>query len=834
MNKNCYRVIFSKALGQFIVVAEDAQSRGKSASSPHRSRSTSGKTKRLSLSRLSFGMWLALGWATSIDNAAAEIVADPSAPGNQQPTVLNAGNGVPLVNIQTPSAGGVSRNEYRRFDVEQQGAILNNSRTDVQTQQGGYVQGNPWLAGGSAKVILNEVNSSDPSRLQGYVEVAGSRADVVIANPAGISCSGCGFINAERATLTTGQAQVNGGSLQGYQVDRGEISVDGQGLDSSRTQYTDLIARSVKINAAVHANELKISTGAHHTDAEHKQITATGSTSAAPAVAIDVAQLGGMYAGKITLVGTEAGVGVRNAGNIGASAGDVVITSAGGLENSGNISSSQNTQIGTQANLQNSGVIYSQSNTRIDSAGDLNNSGTIAAQQDTAITAENIQSSGALAAGIDSAGSASQSGDLHLQARQTLAAHGQNLATNLQTQQAQAIDLSQSQTQANRLTLATSQGAIKLDNSRIAVNQSLQAHAATALSTRGANVVVDSLDISAQSLDNASGKLIQTGTATSRIQVEQTLNNQSGTIASNGDSQISAATLDNQAGIVQAANGGHLTLNVTGQLDNSHQGRLLADSDAKIDARNLNNQQGQITAGGRLGVTSRQAVNNQQGRIAANQDVTVSSSGLDNRNGQIASVHARLSLDTQGGTLDNRNAQLLASGDLSVNQGGEILNDAGLFQAGGQLTIGGQGLYNRNSGSDRGLLAAGGMTLDLGLLDNRNGHIASQADLTALVSGQIDNQAGGQLLSRGDMNLSAQGLNNRAGLASAGNTLALRAASVDNRDTQGGNQGMEAKTLDIKTQSLDNQSGALRADQQLTVSSSGQINNASGLISSLN
>ena len=93
--------------------------------------------------------------------ALAQIRSDPSAPGNQRPTVLLAPNGVPLVNIQTPSAAGVSRNTYSQFDVQPNGAILNNSRTDTASQLGGWVQGNPWLATGSARVILNEVNSSN-------------------------------------------------------------------------------------------------------------------------------------------------------------------------------------------------------------------------------------------------------------------------------------------------------------------------------------------------------------------------------------------------------------------------------------------------------------------------------------------------------------------------------------------------------------------------------------------------------------------------------------------------------------------------------------------------
>src|SRR5207253_5562950 len=115
---------------------------------------------------LNFALWVIMGQVALGGTALAQVVADPGAPGNQRPTVLQAPNGVPVVNIQTPSAAGVSRNTYKQFDVAPQGAILNNARENTQTQLGGWVQGNPWLGKGTAKVILNEVNSSNPSRLK--------------------------------------------------------------------------------------------------------------------------------------------------------------------------------------------------------------------------------------------------------------------------------------------------------------------------------------------------------------------------------------------------------------------------------------------------------------------------------------------------------------------------------------------------------------------------------------------------------------------------------------------------------------------------------------------
>lgn len=207
MNKQCFRIIFSKTLQCLVVVSELAKSEGKSAE-------TSSFTVPQILARirpLTFSLFCALGFVAFPDSAMADtfiIQADKSAPKNEQPIILQTANGLPQVNIQTPNDKGLSHNKYSKFDVDTKGAILNNSRTNVQTQQAGMITGNPYLARGEAKVILNEVNSSDPSVLKGYVEVAGKKADVIIANPSGLHCEGCGVINSDRTTFTTGKPQV--------------------------------------------------------------------------------------------------------------------------------------------------------------------------------------------------------------------------------------------------------------------------------------------------------------------------------------------------------------------------------------------------------------------------------------------------------------------------------------------------------------------------------------------------------------------------------------------------------------------------------------------------
>ncbi|MDZ4284055.1 MAG: hemagglutinin repeat-containing protein, partial [Hydrogenophaga sp.] len=298
MNRNHHRIVFNAARGQLMAVSECARSLGKASTC----------TVTTAAASLLFCLPLQ-----------AQISADPTAAGNLRATVLTAPNGVPLVNITTPSAAGVSRNVYQQFDVGTPGAILNNSRTDVQTQLGGWVQGNPWLATGPARVVLNEVNSSQPSQLNGFVELGGQRAEVIIANPAGINVNGGGFINASRATLTTGTPVMNAGALEGFRVQGGQVRVEGLGLDASTTDHAAILARAVKVNAGLWAQALTVVTGVNDVSANSAGITPLAPVSgvgSAPAFALDVAAIGGMYAGQIHLIGTEAGLGVNQGGLI--------------------------------------------------------------------------------------------------------------------------------------------------------------------------------------------------------------------------------------------------------------------------------------------------------------------------------------------------------------------------------------------------------------------------------------------------------------------------------------------------------------------------------------
>lgn len=275
---------------------------------------------------------------------AGEIV--PSLPDNaSRPRVDQSYNGTTVLNIATPNAAGVSHDVYSRFIADD--LILNNSPTNVSTRLGGWVEGNPNLKiGGSANLWIGEVTGTSATELNGILEVAGPRMDVVLANEQGITCKGCGFLNTGRATLTTGVPRLgSNGALQGFDVRQGTVTITGTGLNPEArlglgdTSRVDVLARATQIYARMRADQLNVVTGANAVNYNWSYDPATGAvtgvspiagTGAAPALAVDTSALGGMYANAIQLVATENGVGVRMNGEMAAS-GNLALSSKGRL-----------------------------------------------------------------------------------------------------------------------------------------------------------------------------------------------------------------------------------------------------------------------------------------------------------------------------------------------------------------------------------------------------------------------------------------------------------------------------------------------------------------------
>ncbi|BEO19493.1 hypothetical protein SMQC19_28400 [Serratia marcescens] len=236
-----------------------------------------------------------------------------AANGNTQ-VVIKPGN-VPVVNIATPNGAGISHNTYKDFNVGPQGAVLNNATHGGKTQLGVEIysaQGNTYLKGKPAELIINEVIGGSRSELQGKLEVFGNKANVMIANPNGITCDGCGFINAPGVTLTTGKPQFDKqGALEALEVKKGGVTIGGKGLDGSGADYVDIISRATELNGKINAQNLSLTQGANRISFKDGSIKPLAGEGVKPQLAVDTKALGGMYANKIRLVANEDGVGVN-------------------------------------------------------------------------------------------------------------------------------------------------------------------------------------------------------------------------------------------------------------------------------------------------------------------------------------------------------------------------------------------------------------------------------------------------------------------------------------------------------------------------------------------
>lgn len=343
MNKQFYRIKFNAKLGTYVAVSELASSH-QGDTSPRIKASINSNNDLAESNIATTGqrtlkqLVLALCSWMVISPIYANVVVNKSALAAQQPTVLKEGN-TANVWITAPSASGVSRNSYTQFDVNKNGVILNNSRGAVTSQiTKTSIAANPNLAKGAATTIVNEVSSSNPSLLQGNLEVLGSKANVVVANPTGITVNGGGFINANQVTLSTGVLDYHSdGSIKQHTVKQGAITINpnadnlGLGGNANNPVALELLGRSIAINAPVNATTITAITGANEISADTGESAVVG-TGNVPTVAIDIAQLGGLYADSIYLYANEKGIGVNNAGIVKAK-NNVVLNSNGKITN---------------------------------------------------------------------------------------------------------------------------------------------------------------------------------------------------------------------------------------------------------------------------------------------------------------------------------------------------------------------------------------------------------------------------------------------------------------------------------------------------------------------
>ncbi|SFS29031.1 hemagglutinin repeat-containing protein [Pseudomonas sp. NFACC42-2] len=710
--------------------------------------------KSLSQRGLALILANALFWQPLLAQAEGIVVSGPGT------TLGQAGNGVPVVNIATPNGSGLSHNQFKDYNVGPNGVILNNATGMVQsTQLGGIIVGNPNLKGGAANVILNEVNGGSPSQLRGYTEVAGQSAKVIVANPYGVSCNGCGFINTPNVTLTTGKPILDqAGRLDRYQVDGGAVTIDGQGLNASNVDRFEIITRSAKINAKINARQLTVIAGRNDVDAQSLKTTARaddGSTK--PELAIDSSALGGMYAGAIKLVGTEAGVGVKLDGTLAASAGDIQ------LDANGHLSMAQAAASGAvdikAASLETKGAVYAGTTLKAQTKGTLKNSKTLAARDSITLTSNGqLTNSGIVEAGVNADNTRNTVGDVKLEAR-----HISNTGTVI----------------ANRELGAT---ANTLDNQG---------------GTMNAKQV---LNVTAASVDNRNnGRLLSDGTQT--LTVSGLLDNsQGGIIDSTGAFTLHGDTLDNSAGSLTG--GGAITLDLIGDLINRN-GKLASAGPLLIQrAAHVDNQGGKLASQGLLTLFANSIDNRNNGTLAANDGLTLTTSGLL-QNGGNGLIHSEKSgVTITAGTLDNDGGRIAAkAGDAQIdatdfnNGSGALFARDRVHLTGMNVDSGGEIAGNRIDVSLTGALVNRGLIESATALDVDTASLTNSGQMRALgTTGKTRYAIGGLL-------------NNSGSLETANDQLSLAATRFQN--TGGKVLHVGTGALDLSGISLDDVGGSL-------------------------
>ncbi|EGJ0191229.1 filamentous hemagglutinin N-terminal domain-containing protein [Escherichia coli] len=670
-----------------------------------------------------------------------------------------AANGVPVVNIATPDGAGISHNRFTDYNVGKEGLILNNATGKLNpTQLGGLIQNNPNLkAGGEAKGIINEVTGGNRSLLQGYTEVAGKAANVMVANPYGITCDGCGFINTPHATLTTGKPVMNAdGSLQALEVTEGSITINGAGLDGTRSDAVSIIARATEVNAALHAKDLTVTAGANRITADGR-VSALKGEGDVPKVAVDTGALGGMYARRIHLTSTESGVGV-NLGNLYAREGDIILSSAGKLVLKNSLAGGNTTVTGTDVSLSGDNK----------AGGNLSVTGTtgLTLNQPRLVTDKNLV--------LSSSGQIVQNGG-ELTAGQNAMLSAQHLNQTSGTVNA-----------AENVTLTTTNDT----------------------TLKGRSIAGKTLTVSSGSLNNGgtlvagrdatvkTGTFSNTGTVQGNgLKVTATDLTSTGSIKSGSTLDISArnATLSGDAGAKDSAR-----VTVSGTLEN--RGRLVSDDVLTLSATQINNSgtlsgAKELVASADTLTTTEKSVTNSDGNLMLDS-ASSTLAGETSAGGTVSvkgnSLKTTTTAQTQGNSVsvDVQNAQLdgtQAARDILTLNASEKLTHSGKSSA-PSLSLSAPEL------TSSGVLVGSALNTQSQTLTN-SGLLQGEASLTVNTQ-RLDNQQNGTLYSAADLTLDIPDIRN-SGLITGDNGLTLNTASLSNPGK------IIADTLNVRATTLD-------------------------------
>ena len=808
-------------------------------------------------------------------------------------SVTTAANGVPIVNIKEANSKGLSHNIYETLNVGEEGVIFNNSASAAQTLLAGQIAANSNLAGGTAKVILNEVTSTNSSTINGMMEVAGDSAHLIIANPNGITTQGGGFINAKKGTLTTGTPNLtNEGALTGYSVSGGAITVGGFQSESP----TEILARSVKINGGVQVGELSVVAG---NNAINSDGVVTGSVLArgeASTYGVDVSRLGGMYANKISLVSTESGVGVRNVGTISGgnggininsngmlvnngaiiqSSGDIIATTNGKLQNNtGKINSDQMIVINTAGNEisnTNGGDISATTNSYIESGGLDNSNGKLAAGQTLAIntrgntlTNTGKSKTSGIKAGvvaIDAGAFDNNNGQVHagyVGLKNTYLNNNSGIidvAGNVDVESTGNID------NVTGL-IRSSTGTVKLKTTKAVKNNNNQSADTTGAESLGI-ISGNGTEIFADYIFNNSGKIASSGNIS--VETAKDISNYMGKIESSQNVSIKGRELQTSQSGINGLNGVNMDLDTF----YSRLGIVTSlNGDVSIKANKVSNDSSIILAKN-INIQSNSNIDNKYSMMVADEKLTLNAAGsIDSSSSdmfgffvgqyfgygnQAGGLIGGKGVDITAKNFNNTSGRIVAqTGNVNVNLTGNLLNNKGQVAANaGSMAITANNInadYSTIYSSDNMQVNANSLSLKGNGSIAKNtatGIISSDSDIQIDINGNYFNN--GWVSGKGDVTVKTIGYLNNAHTINSDSNLVLNGKTVtnsnnivaknnltiksDNDLTNYSGANITANKTIVNAKNISNR-GNLVADSQLNVTASNNIYNYSNIYTS--
>ena len=710
-------------------------------------------------------------------NIFAEVVPDPASIGTR---ATKTASGIDQLDIAAPNKNGTSYNSLKELQVSEQGLILNNNKDIVaNTKIAGYVARNRNLDNSiAANLIITEVTGKNRTNINGTVEVAGKRADLVMANRNGVYVNGGNFLNTDRVTLTTGSLEMKNGDLVAINVSQGQIGIGEKGLNALNLTELELLGKTIDVSGVIKASKetrLLVSAGGQTYEYKTKEVKSKGETY--KGIAIDGKSVGSMYAGKIDIISNDKGAGVNTKGDL-VSVDDIVITANGDITTA-QVDSGKDLKYKTTQKVKMNGKTTVAKKVKVKA-------------RETEINAKVVTGYLEKALGKKS---------LDIESEKT------NITAKIEAQGKIKINANQIQNSGEifateKINIAGNK--LNNNNGEIRSNQKIE--------------------INAKETSNVKGYILSDGLTKEDVKKEENKNTENIAEVKNKEKGINiTGDLDNTEGVIRGreVNLGNVTGNNKGKIDSLgalsfngkiivNKGGLITGNIQELNADKLENDGGKLLSTGKIRGRVKE-ISNKNGEILGTETVKLIGDKLDNFSGLIKS-NGKIALDVketsnvkgyilsdgltkedikkeenknQKDIEDDKNKEkgISITGDLDNTEGvirgrkislGNVTgNNKGKIDSLGALSFNGKIIVNKG-----GLIKGNIQELNADKLENDEGKLISTGKIRGRVK-EISNK-NGEILGTETVKLIGDKLNNFSGLIKSNGKIALDVKEISN------------------------------------------------------